>query len=66
MPVSVTKSPAKPTDKAAAKDEAKKPAKAVAATEEVVKKKPGRPPKAASADAGDAPKAGGAKRGRKP
>ena len=36
-----------------------------AATEEVVKKKPGRPPKAASAEAGAPPKTG-AKRGRKP
>ncbi len=63
-PVSVTKSPPKPAEKAAAKDEAKKPVKAAAA-EEVVKKKPGRPPKAQPADAGEAPKAG-AKRGRKP
>ena len=63
-PVSATKSPAKPSEKAAAKDEAKKPVKAAAA-EEVVKKKPGRPPKAQVADAGDAPKTG-AKRGRKP
>jgi RNA polymerase primary sigma factor len=62
-PVSVTKSPVKPTEKAVAKEEAKKPVKA-AATDEVVKKKPGRPPKAQSADAGDAK--GGAKRGRKP
>jgi len=62
QPVS-TKSPAKPTEKAAAKDEARKPAKAAAA-EEVVKKKPGRPPKAQAADAGAAK--AGAKRGRKP
>ncbi|MES3001179.1 MAG: RNA polymerase sigma factor region1.1 domain-containing protein, partial [Pseudomonadota bacterium] len=62
MPVSATKSPAKPIEKASAKDEVKKPLNA--ATEEVVKKKPGRPPKAqaAGADAG----ATGAKRGRKP
>ncbi|MBC5766223.1 RNA polymerase sigma factor RpoD [Ramlibacter albus] len=51
-----TKSPAKP----AAKEEKK----VAAATEEVVKKKPGRPPKAATADA--AAPATGAKRGRKP
>ena len=63
-PVSATKSPAKPTEKAAAKDEARKPAKAAAA-EEALKKKPGRPPKAQVADAGDSPKTGG-KRGRKP
>jgi len=63
-PVSATKSPPKPTEKAAAKDEARKPAKAAAA-EEALKKKPGRPPKAQVADAGDAPKTG-AKRGRKP
>ena len=62
--VPATKSPAKPSEKAAAKDEVKKPVKA-AATEEVVKKKPGRPPKAQSA-AGDAPAKTGAKRGRKP
>jgi RNA polymerase primary sigma factor len=60
-PVPATKSPAK--DKAHAKEEPKKAAKAVA-TEEVVKKKPGRPPKAASAE-GASP-ATGAKRGRKP
>jgi RNA polymerase primary sigma factor len=58
-PVPVTKSPAKPSDKAAAKDEAKKPVRA-AATEEVLKKKPGRPPKAQTVEAV------GAKRGRKP
>jgi len=63
-PVPLTKTPVKPSDKATAKDEVKKPAKA-AATEEVVKKKPGRPPKAASAQ-GDAPAKTGAKRGRKP
>ena len=63
-PVSATKSPAKPAEKAAAKDEARKPVKAAAA-EEVVKKKPGRPPKAQLADATDASKTG-AKRGRKP
>jgi RNA polymerase primary sigma factor len=58
----VPKTPAK-TDKAAAKDEVKKPAKAVA--EEVAKKKPGRPPKAASVEL-EAPAKAGAKRGRKP
>ncbi len=58
-PVPVTKSPAKPSEKAAAKDDAKKVARA--ATEEVVKKKPGRPPKATTAEATT-----GAKRGRKP
>ncbi len=58
-PVSLTKSPAKSSDKAAAKDEAKKPVRN-AATEEVVKKKPGRPPKAPAVE----PAA--AKRGRKP
>ena len=61
--VPTSKTPVKPTEKASAKDELKKPTK-TAATEEVVKKKPGRPPKAASAD-GAAP-ATGAKRGRKP
>jgi len=66
-----TKVPSVPASKTPAKAEkaAKTPAaevkKTVAvATEEVVKKKPGRPPKAASAD-GTAPKTG-AKRGRKP
>jgi RNA polymerase primary sigma factor len=63
-PVSATKSPAKPTEKAAAKDEARKPARPAAAGE-ALKKKPGRPAKAQVADAGDAPKSG-AKRGRKP
>ena len=58
-----TKSPAK-AEKASAKEETKKSAKSAAATEEVVKKKPGRPPKAA-AEADTASKAG-AKRGRKP
>ncbi len=57
-----TKSAAKP-EKAAAKEETKKTAKsAAAAADEPVKKKPGRPPKAASA----AGKTTGAKRGRKP
>jgi RNA polymerase primary sigma factor len=55
----VTKTAAKPSDKASAKDEAKKAVR-VAATEEVVKKKPGRPPKAQTAETT------GAKRGRKP
>ncbi|ROZ66516.1 RNA polymerase sigma factor RpoD [Ramlibacter sp. WS9] len=64
-PVPNTKSPVKPTEKAVAKDEAKKPAKAVAATEEVVKKKPGRPPKVQVPGA-EAPAKTGAKRGRKP
>jgi RNA polymerase primary sigma factor len=67
-PVPQSKSPAaKPSDKAVAKDELKKPAKATATATPAVaeKKKPGRPPKAASAD-GEAPKATGAKRGRKP
>ncbi|MEZ0307969.1 MAG: RNA polymerase sigma factor region1.1 domain-containing protein, partial [Ramlibacter sp.] len=66
-PVPATKSPAaKPSEKASAKDEAKKPAKAVAvATEEVVKKKPGRPPKVQVPGA-EAPAKTGAKRGRKP
>ncbi|HSV80951.1 MAG TPA: RNA polymerase sigma factor RpoD [Ramlibacter sp.] len=58
-----TKSPAK-SDKAAAKEEIKKTAKTAAvATDEVVKKKPGRPPKAAAAESD---KTTGAKRGRKP
>jgi RNA polymerase primary sigma factor len=63
-PVPATKSPAKPSDKASAKDEVKKPVKA-AAVEEIVKKKPGRPPKVQSAES-DAPPKTGAKRGRKP
>ena len=63
-PVPTTKSPAKPTEKATAKDEVKKPVKA-AATEEVVKKKPGRPPKVQVPGA-EAPAKTGAKRGRKP
>ncbi|WP_395686971.1 RNA polymerase sigma factor RpoD [Caenimonas koreensis] len=61
--VPATKSPpAKPSEKATAKDEAKKVVKAVA-VEEVVKKKPGRPPKAVVEGAAPAT---GAKRGRKP
>ncbi|HEX9721061.1 MAG TPA: RNA polymerase sigma factor RpoD [Ramlibacter sp.] len=63
-PVPLTKSPAKPSEKANAKDEVNKPHKASAA-EEVVKKKPGRPPKAQSAESA-APAKAGAKRGRKP
>jgi len=63
-PVPTTKSSAKPSDIASAKDEVKKPVKA-AAVEEVVKKKPGRPPKVQSAES-DAPPKTGAKRGRKP
>ncbi|MBE7941599.1 MULTISPECIES: RNA polymerase sigma factor RpoD [Ramlibacter] len=62
-PVPASKTPAKT---AAAKDELKKPAKAAATEEVVVKKKPGRPPKAASADATAESPAKGAKRGRKP
>jgi RNA polymerase primary sigma factor len=63
-PVPATKSPAaKPSEKAAAKDEVKKPVKAVATTEDVAKKKPGRPPKAAAESESPAK---GAKRGRKP
>lgn len=62
-PVPSTKTPAKP-EKAAAKEEVKKPA-TKAAAEEVVKKKPGRPPKAQSAES-EAPPKTGAKRGRKP
>ncbi|MES2974512.1 MAG: RNA polymerase sigma factor region1.1 domain-containing protein, partial [Pseudomonadota bacterium] len=60
-------STAKPSAKPVAKEELKKPAKAaaVAATEEVVKKKPGRPPKAVVPGA-EAPAKTGAKRGRKP
>ncbi|RYG13497.1 MAG: hypothetical protein EON92_05310, partial [Burkholderiales bacterium] len=54
-----SKTPSKPV----AKEELKKPVTATAATEEVVKKKPGRPPKAATAGAAPAT---GAKRGRKP
>ena len=56
-PVSLTKSSAKPTEKPAAKEEAKKTAAkpAAATADEVVKKKPGRPPKAPAADGGEAP-----------
>ena len=57
--VPASKSPAK------APVELKKTAPTAAAVEVIVKKKPGRPPKAASADADAAPKTG-AKRGRKP
>jgi len=63
-PVPVNKVPAKP-EKATAKEELKKPAGKAGATEEVVKKKPGRPPKAQSAEL-EAPAKAGAKRGRKP
>ncbi|MBC7469019.1 MAG: RNA polymerase sigma factor RpoD, partial [Ramlibacter sp.] len=64
--VPASKSPAVKSEKATAKaEELKKPAKAAAPVTEVVKKKPGRPPKAASADGAAAP-ATGAKRGRKP
>jgi RNA polymerase primary sigma factor len=65
-PVSVTKSPVKPTEKAVAKQEATKPAKVTTAGDEVVKKKAGRPPKAQGVDALDGAKTAGAKRGRKP
>ncbi|MBX3659040.1 MAG: RNA polymerase sigma factor RpoD [Ramlibacter sp.] len=58
-----TKVKSVPASKSPAKEEAKKPVKA-AATEEVIKKKPGRPPKAAAE--GSAPAKTGAKRGRKP
>ena len=66
MSVPVSKSPVAKSDKATAKAEPqmKKPVKAAAPVEEVVKKKPGRPPKAATADTSSA--ATGAKRGRKP
>ncbi|MDP1936672.1 MAG: RNA polymerase sigma factor region1.1 domain-containing protein, partial [Hylemonella sp.] len=68
LPKPATKVPSVPASKTpvkAAKTPAVEVKKTVAvATEEVVKKKPGRPPKAASAD-GTAPKTG-AKRGRKP
>src|SRR6185369_6247702 len=63
-PVPQTKSPAKHSEKATAKDEIKKNAK-VAAADEVVMKKPGRPPKAQLAESAELAKAG-AKRGRKP
>jgi RNA polymerase primary sigma factor len=60
-PVPLTKSPVAKSEKATAKaEELKKPAKAVAPAEEIVKKKPGRPPKAQTAESA------GAKRGRKP
>ncbi|HXE49358.1 MAG TPA: RNA polymerase sigma factor RpoD [Ramlibacter sp.] len=62
-PVPQTKSPAKHSEKATAKDEVKKNAKVAA--DEVVKKKPGRPPKAQLAESAELAK-GGAKRGRKP
>ncbi len=58
------KAAAKPATKAKPVPASKSTAKPVA-TEEVVKKKPGRPPKAASAEAGASAKTG-AKRGRKP
>jgi len=53
-----------PASKSPAKEEVKKPV-AAKAVEEVVKKKPGRPPKATSPE-GAAPAKTGAKRGRKP
>ncbi len=71
-PVPASKTPAKTTVKTEKAEKASKPsaaelkkAAAPAAEAVVAKKKPGRPPKAASADAGAAPKTG-AKRGRKP
>jgi RNA polymerase primary sigma factor len=63
-PVPLTKSPAQPSEKATAKDEVKQHVKPAPAGE-VVKKKPGRPPKAQSAESA-APAKAGAKRGRKP
>jgi RNA polymerase primary sigma factor len=57
--------PASKTSSKAAAAEPKKTAAAVAAAEPVVKKKPGRPPKAAAAGA-SAPAKTGAKRGPKP
>jgi RNA polymerase primary sigma factor len=60
---SSTKTPK--TEKVAAKDETKKVAKAAVVADEPVKKKPGRPPKAAAAES-DAPPKAAAKRGRKP
>jgi RNA polymerase primary sigma factor len=62
--VPATKSPTAKSDKATAKEVAKKPVKAAAPVEDVVKKKAGRPPKAAVPEAAAA--SGGAKRGRKP
>jgi RNA polymerase primary sigma factor len=63
--VPASKSPAAKSEKATAKaEELKKPAKAAVPVTEVVKKKPGRPPKAAPADGAVATT--GAKRGRKP
>ena len=60
--------PASKSKAEAPTDELKKTAKATAAAGEdaPVKKKPGRPPKAAADKDGTAPKATGAKRGRKP
>ncbi|MFL6695397.1 MAG: RNA polymerase sigma factor RpoD, partial [Ramlibacter sp.] len=54
-------------EKATAKEETRKPLKAVAVADEPVKKKPGRPPKTAAAESeAPAKTATGAKRGRKP
>jgi RNA polymerase primary sigma factor len=63
--VPASKSPVAKSEKATVKEELKKPAKAAAPAiaTDVVKKKPGRPPKAASADGAPAT---GAKHGRKP
>ncbi|TAM38252.1 MAG: RNA polymerase sigma factor RpoD [Burkholderiaceae bacterium] len=58
-----TKAHSVPTSRSPVKEVLKKPAKAAAAVEETLKKKPGRPPKAVAAGASDK---GGAKRGRKP
>ncbi|MEJ7929658.1 RNA polymerase sigma factor RpoD [Ramlibacter sp. AN1015] len=64
-PVPATKTTAKTTDKAAAKEDLKKTATVAAGADEVVvKKKPGRPPKAATES--DAAAKAPAKRGRKP
>jgi len=66
VPSSTKSTPAK-TDKTAAKEELKKTAKATTvAADEPVKKKPGRPPKAAAAESSAPAKTTGAKRGRKP
>ncbi len=65
-PVPATKSIAAKPEKAPAKEDLKKPvAKTAVPADEPVKKKPGRPPKAAAAESEAPPKAG-AKRGRKP
>ena len=63
--VPASKTPAKAAAAKTPAAELKKTAPVAATAEVVAKKKPGRPPKAASAEAG-APPATGAKRGRKP